>query len=259
VALLSAAAVITAEAFSPVADVGSPPTVVDEAASSPSTAGPIEVSTTGPIQPSTTAPPSVAPTTTDAVEDPTGEGAPGSNPRATTTATTPVPPPPQVSPPVGLRIPTLDIDAVVSAYGVDADTGEMEVPDNVTEVAWYRFGPAPGAPGSAVLAAHVDLAGQGPGVFFELGRLEPDDLVEVAHEDGTVSSYRVVARTVYEKEEVPLEAIFARDGRPVLTLVTCGGGFSRSTRRYDSNVVVSAVPIAGDEVDRTGAGAPLRR
>jgi sortase (surface protein transpeptidase) len=109
-----------------------------------------------------------------------------------------------------------------------------------------------------VLAAHVDLAGSGPGVFFDLGSLEPDDSISVTHEDGSVSRYRVVARTVYDKDELPLEAVFARDGRPVLTLVTCGGGFSRSARRYDSNVVVSAVPVADEAAAGTG-GDPARR
>jgi len=32
-------------------------------------------------------------------------------------------------------------------------------------------------------------------------------------------------------------------GSPVLTLITCGGSFSESTRHYDSNVVVYAVPV----------------
>ena len=50
-----------------------------------------------------------------------------------------------VVPPVGLRIPSLGIDAPVRAVGVDAD-GEMEVPA-ATDVGWYRFGPAPGARG----------------------------------------------------------------------------------------------------------------
>ncbi len=184
---------------------------------------------------------SVAPPTSAGVEIPTDAGSPEPIPdqvAATTSSTSP----PRVTPPVGLSIPTIDIDAPVASYGVDTSTGEMEVPDNVTEVAWYRFGPAPGEPGSAVLAAHVDLAGQGPGVFFDLVRLEVGDPIAVDHANGTITRYRVIARAEYSKDDLPLDAVFSRTGPPVLTLITCGGGFNRSSRSYDSNVVVYAVP-----------------
>ena len=152
--------------------------------------------------------------------------------------------------PRSLVIPALGIDAPVGAYGLDS-RGRMDVPNNVDEVGWYKFGPTPGGEGSAVLAAHVDLRSQGPGVFFDLKSLAPGSLVEVEYEDGSHAEFTVVARRSYLKEELPLDAIFARHGSPVLTLVTCGGGFSESDRSYDSNVVVFAVPsdVSADSAD----------
>lgn len=144
--------------------------------------------------------------------------------------------------PTRLRIGSIGVDAPVIGLGVDARTGQMEVPGNVTDVAWYQHGPVPGESGSAVLAAHVDLHRQGPGVFFNLDTLETDDEIIVSFEDGSEQVFVVVARSTYLKEELPLEEIFSREGAPVLTLVTCGGGFSASAQRYDSNVVVYAVP-----------------
>ena len=111
---------------------------------------------------------------------------------------------------------------------------------NVRDVAWYKYGTAPGRPGSAVFAAHVDLAGQGPGVFFHLDDLEPGDALYVDLDDGTGLIYTVEARTTYSKGSLPLDAIFSGEGPAMLTLVTCGGGFDSSTSRYDSNVVVYA-------------------
>lgn len=143
--------------------------------------------------------------------------------------------------PASLTISSIEISAPVGAYGVD-NRGRMDVPDNVSEVGWYRFGPSPGEDGSAVLAAHVDLAGPGRGLFFELDHLEPGDAITVGYSDGTATDWVVAARSTYLKEELPLDVIFARSGPPVLTLVTCGGGFSTSARSYDSNVVVYAVP-----------------
>jgi LPXTG-site transpeptidase (sortase) family protein len=125
----------------------------------------------------------------------------------------------------------------------------MAVPSNVRDVAWYEFGSRPGEKGSAVLAAHVDLASQGPGVFFSLRKVEEGDIVEVAFSGGSVGFFRVEARTVYQKDELPLDTIFAREGSPVLTLITCGGGFSESSGSYDSNVVVYAVPIPPTDLE----------
>lgn len=146
--------------------------------------------------------------------------------------------------PVGLKIDKLGIDAQVGAYGVDSQ-GRMDVPDNITEVGWYEFGPSPGEAGSAVLAAHVDLAGPGRGLFYDLDALDPGDIVSVTYSDGSVADFEVDARSVYLKSDLPLETIFSRNGKPVLTLVTCGGAFSRSANSYDSNVVVYAVPVDG--------------
>ena len=151
-----------------------------------------------------------------------------------------------VSNPVGLRIDKLAVAAPVDPYGVDRSTGEMDVPDNATDVAWYRYGPKPGEPGSAVLAAHVDLASSGPGVFFDLRTLSEGDSVVVDYEDGSEARFRVVARVTYDKDELPLDVIFSREGPPVLTLITCGGGFNSNIARYDSNVVVYAVPDLGN-------------
>jgi LPXTG-site transpeptidase (sortase) family protein len=154
--------------------------------------------------------------------------------------------------PVGLRLGSINVDAPIVPTGVNQRTGQMAVPSNVRDVAWYEFGSVPGERGSAVLAAHVDLASQGPGVFFNLRTVDEGDTVEVEYSDGTVSVFRVEARTVYQKDELPLETIFAREGAPVLTLITCGGGFSESSGSYDSNVVVFAVPIADRDLGSAG-------
>ena len=155
-----------------------------------------------------------------------------------------------LSPPIGLRIETSTSMLRWRPYGVNQRTGQMAVPSNVTEVGWYKFGPSPGEPGSAVLAAHVDLAGSGPGVFFDLQTLEDGDRSLFSMRMAARSPFRVVARTTYEKNDLPLDVIFSREGPPVLTLITCGGGFNTDISRYDSNVVVYAVPDLGTRAGR---------
>jgi hypothetical protein len=155
--------------------------------------------------------------------------------------------------PVRLRIARITVDAPVEEYGIDLETGQMDVPANVSEVGWYRFGPKPGEPGSAVLAAHVDLDGYGPGVFFDLEVLEPGDRIEIVYADDTKKMFEVEARATYLKDELPLDVIFNREGRPALTLITCGGDFDSSISSYDSNVVVYALPVLGAS---SGEGSP---
>ena len=165
--------------------------------------------------------PAAPPAATPSVDEP------GSNPTDITTESSP-PEPATVPQPVGLRIDSLEIDAPVAPYGVDA-SGQMDVPDNVTEVAW-----------------------SGPGVFFDLDKLDEGDRITVLYEDGTEAGFRVVARGVYEKDQLPLDVVFSREGPSVLTLITCGGDFNRSISRYDSNVVVYAVPV-GDGKPTSGS------
>jgi hypothetical protein len=134
----------------------------------------------------------------------------------------------------------LDIDAPVVAAPVR--DGELVIPDDAVTAAWYRAGPAPGDPGSAVLAAHVDYAGQ-LGAFFHLEDAEPDQRVDVHFDDGSRRAFRVVARQQFPRDTLTSLDLFARDGPAVLTLVTCGGTFDSSAHHYRDNVVVRAVPV----------------
>jgi sortase (surface protein transpeptidase) len=143
-------------------------------------------------------------------------------------------------PPVRLGIPALGVYAPIVPVGVEPE-GDMEVPKDVRTAGWYRFGPLPGARGSAMVIGHVDSRAQGPGVFFGLARLQLGERIGVQLADGPTQYFVAVARRLIEKDELPLD-LFARDGPPRLTLVTCGGGFDETSRSYSHNVVVYAVP-----------------
>jgi len=149
--------------------------------------------------------------------------------------------PPRRGPrPVGLTIGAIGVRAPIVPVGVEAGSSRVQVPSDVHVVGWYRFGPPPGAGGSAVLLGHVDSWTQGPGVFFRLRELEPADVIWVTFANGSESSFRVVARRSYPKSGLP-GRLFEREGPSFLTLVTCGGSFDQATRRYSDNVVVFAV------------------
>jgi hypothetical protein len=128
----------------------------------------------------------------------------------------------------------------VRAVGVTAD-GQLEIP-GADEAGWYRLGAAPGQPGATVIAAHVSWQGrQGP--FLRLRQLEPGALVELALADSTARTYQVIARAQHNKLMLPRKEIWRTSGPESLVLITCGGAFDEARRRYDDNIVVTAVPI----------------
>lgn len=145
--------------------------------------------------------------------------------------------------PTRLTVPALGIDAPLDAVGVEPD-GTMTIPEDVSRVGWYRFGPAPGAAeGSAVLAGHVDDAVQGLGALSPLSGASVGDEVRVDDAAGGTTTWQVVARQEFSKQSVPLADLFTRTGPPRLVLITCGGPFLADIRSYEDNVVVVAEPV----------------
>ncbi|MBM7492862.1 hypothetical protein JOD64_004084 [Micromonospora luteifusca] len=148
----------------------------------------------------------------------------------------------KIVPPVRLVIPEIEVTATVNAVGINERTNEFEVPPSVDQIGWYRYGPGLEATtGSVVIAGHVDSAKQGKGAFFRLRELDQGDTLTATGSDGTARQYRVVAREEYAKTRIPLDRYFARDGKPRLTLITCGGPFDARARKYRDNIVVTAV------------------
>ncbi len=150
---------------------------------------------------------------------------------------------PEVVAPVRIAVPARGLDVPVEPVGTRPD-GQMAIPDDVDRAGWYRFGPVPGAPGSAVVAGHVDDVEQGLGAMAALRATEPGDEVVVTDGAGTVTRWRVVSRESLPKQALPLDALFRRDGPPLLTLVTCGGPFLPEVGGYRDNVVVVAEPAS---------------
>ncbi|MCZ2835828.1 class F sortase [Modestobacter sp. VKM Ac-2985] len=188
--------------------------------------------------PSTPAPSSAAPSPSGAVPPsaPALDLPPVTTRDAAPTVAAPVPAPVRVS------LPAQGVDAPLDPVGVAPD-GQMELPEDVDRVGWYRFGPVPGDDGSAVLAGHVDDREQGLGALAPLRSTEVGDVVVVTGANGAETRWQVVSREVITKEVLPLDTIFGREGPPRLVLVTCGGPFIPEIRSYRDNVVVVAEPL----------------
>jgi LPXTG-site transpeptidase (sortase) family protein len=192
--------------------------------------------------PATLPPPTLAPTSATAPDDPAPPATLPVSPLAAR-----LPPRlsaiPQDSPPLApaeLWIGDLSLWAPIVPVGFEAD-GQLQIPGE-TEVGWYRFGSAPGSPGTTVLAAHVSW-NDTVGPFFRLAELEPGAIVKLRLSDQTTRHYQVTERAQYGKTELPADRIWSRAGAETLALITCGGEFNRRIHRYTDNIVIYAIPV----------------
>ncbi|MEU6271661.1 class F sortase [Streptomyces populi] len=143
------------------------------------------------------------------------------------------------SPPDRIRIPSIDVDAPLIGLGLTPQ-GSLDVPPARKKnlAGWYEAGTSPGERGTAIVAGHVDNA-EGPAVFYDLGSLRKGSTVEVDRLDGRTAVFTVDAVEVYDSRSFPDAKVYGAAHRPELRVITCGGGYSRTTG-YQGNVVVFA-------------------
>lgn len=150
-----------------------------------------------------------------------------------------------VARPTRLTIGAIGVATPLISLGLNADE-TVEVPKDPDRAGWYRLGPAPGAPGSAVILGHVDSA-EGPAVFARLRTLTPGTRIVVEHADGTRSRFAVRSITTYANEDFPAARVYRNRGARTLTLVTCGGAYDAAKGGYQANVVVTAAYVGRTE------------
>ncbi|MFF3464855.1 class F sortase [Streptomyces sp. NPDC001984] len=143
------------------------------------------------------------------------------------------------SPPTRIRIPSIRVNAPLMGLGLTS-SGSLDVPPpgNKNLAGWYEAGTAPGETGTAIVAGHVDNT-DGPAVFYDLGALKRGAAIELDRRDGTVAVFTVDAVEVYQARDFPDEKVYGAAKRPELRVITCGGGYSKTTG-YQGNVVVFA-------------------
>jgi sortase (surface protein transpeptidase) len=143
------------------------------------------------------------------------------------------------SPPERIRIPSIRVDAPLMGLSLTPQ-GSLDVPppEEKNLAGWYEAGTSPGERGTAIVAGHVDNA-EGPAVFYDLGAVKKGSAIEVARRDGGTAVFTVDAVEVYQARDFPDEKVYGAAPRPELRVITCGGGYSKTTG-YQGNVVVFA-------------------
>ena len=196
--------------------------------------------------PKTTAPKTTAPRST-APKSSAPESSAKPKPTAATRKKAAPKAAPAPAPPVRIELPTLGVDAPVIPAGVDEE-GVMEIPKDVGEVGWYRFGPAPGAAAGSCGADRPCRrlpAGRRrfrPARRSESRRCRPG----VGRGQASPGSSRcyleggMAPRTRFPSTGSSIGVANSR-----LVFITCGGSFNESTLGYDDNIAITAVPIRG--------------
>ncbi len=141
--------------------------------------------------------------------------------------------------PAHISIPAIGVDAPVEQVGKNA-TGDMGAPTDYKTVAWYLLGSRPGAPGSAVMAGHLNNSLSTSGVFANLDKLKRGDTITVTDDAGHTRTFMVVASEVYAADNAPNDLIFTTLGPSQLALITCDGAWNKGKKSFDQRLVVFA-------------------
>lgn len=143
--------------------------------------------------------------------------------------------------PVMLRLGDAGTAIDVVPIGVSTD-GVLDPPADVRTAGWWVAGPRPGGPGRTVITGHIDSRTAGLGAFAALDDVDPGDRLTVTTADGRDLDYQVTGRDEIEKTQLD-PAVLAGSESSDLLLVTCIGVFDTDTRSYESNLLITAVPV----------------
>jgi hypothetical protein len=155
-----------------------------------------------------------------------------------------------------LIIPSLDVQAPLVPTGAAGavDRAALTIPADVHTAAWWdgivsdgsrtidEDAPAPGQPGVALIAGHVDSASAGPGALYDLRNIAVGAIVEIVDSDRHLSRWRVSAPPLMTRKTALPSSLWQTTGPAKLALVTCGGSFDATTGHYLDNVIVWTTP-----------------
>lgn len=142
--------------------------------------------------------------------------------------------------PVRLKIPSIGIDAPISAMEIDGN-GDMEAPTGAKDTGWYKLGPRPGDIGSAVIAGHYGRWKNGDAsVFDTLNTLKKGDHIYVQDDKGTMVTFIVRESRMLKRDDNSKSVFTSNDKKAHLNLITCQGTWSESEGTYSDRLIVFA-------------------
>lgn len=147
-----------------------------------------------------------------------------------------------------LSIPVLGIqNARVTPVGT-TETGDLDTPSNINDVAWYTKSVTPGQGSGAMLINGHSGGFSKEGVFSQLDTLALGSEIIIERGDGKVFRYEVV-----ENKNMPIAEVnnggmkqmmySARPDREGLNLISCSGRYIPKDKLFDHRIMLRAVSI----------------
>ncbi len=139
--------------------------------------------------------------------------------------------------PVRLKIPAINVDAVVEAVGLTS-AGAMDTPKNPDGVGWFDLDSRPGNTGSAVIAGHYGIWKNGQEtVFNNLNKLRPGDKITVLDNAGTAISFVMRQSRNFDPNADASSVFVSGDAKSHLNLITCEGIWNDKTKSCSERLV----------------------
>jgi len=139
--------------------------------------------------------------------------------------------------PVRIRIPKINVNAVVEYVGLTPDNA-MDVPKEPANVAWLDLGPRPGEKGSAVISGHYGWKNGIPAVFDDLHLLQKGDIISIEDTQGMTTTFVVRNTQIYDQYGDASSIFGSNDGKAHLNLITCEGVWDSVKKSYSGRLVV---------------------
>lgn len=145
-----------------------------------------------------------------------------------------------------LSIPDLNIAKVrVMTVGVN-ETGQLDTPKNINDVAWYNKSVTPGQGSGAVLIDGLSTGYSKDGVFAKLDTLPLGAKLSLERGDGKVYNYEVVENKSMTLEEVNKTGMkdmmfSAQSDKEGLNLISYSGRYIPKDKVFDHRIMLRAV------------------
>lgn len=142
--------------------------------------------------------------------------------------------------PVRLKIPSINVDAIVESLALAPD-GTMDTPKGPDTVAWFELGSLPGEIGSAVITGHYGTWKNGQGsVFDNLHKLQLGDKIYIEDDNGMNVTFVVREQRSLEPNTDTTNIFSSEDEKAHLNLITCKGFWNKDSKSYSKRLIIFA-------------------
>lgn len=147
-----------------------------------------------------------------------------------------------------ISIPTLGISKTrVMKVGVTSD-GQLDVPKNINDTAWFKDSATPGSGMGAVLIDGHNGGITKNGVFAKLSTLQTGDKITIERGDGKKFTYGVIENKSMSLEEVNTSGMkkmtqSIEPDKEGLSLITSDGKWIPKYQQFDRRIMLRAVII----------------